>query len=143
MQPILPSTSFNLFDWQRLQGGVRAGEFIMVSARTTGKSQMSKLIMNSMYGKTRAFANSMIAQLTIAKAYKGEWKVVLPFDWEWVWTQSEPAITDERFTRWCIDTFGPGGKSKDCRWRKSPSKPRTYFFRNESDLTMVTLRWAE
>jgi len=133
MQPTSPST---LYNWQKgLLSEIKPGELtVFAAARQTGKSMMSKYLLNSVYGKM-GIMESVVEQLTITKAYKGEWKVELP------WGIGPRQIFIAEFDNWCIETFGPCGLNRKYRWRKANTKYRTYFFRDESDLTLLTLRW--
>jgi hypothetical protein len=45
---------------------------------------------------------------------------------------------------WCMQSFGPGGRSKKFRWRFGwTDKTDTYYFKSSKDAMMFTLRWSD
>ena len=113
--------------WAEVSEGVRNGELIVLKARrSTGKTLLGKYMLNSKYGKM----NMVLAEkVTITKAYKGEWKVEVPYP---IYKEVE---------QWLHDTLGTPGNNRIYAWRKSYSLRLTYFLRKESDLLMFRLRW--
>ena len=133
------SPSNNLYDWQKhLIGGIKSGELVVLhSGRSTGKSMLSKYMMNTIYGKTAmSYTNKIVTQLTVTKAYKGEWKVEVP------WQLQSNCMLIREFEAWCHEIMGSPGRHGRYRWRKAQLKYGTYFVRNEQDVLMLTLRWA-
>ena len=74
--------------------------------------------------------NKRIESVYMAPAYKGEYKMVIPWGMQ--------AEVEE----WLTQTFGPGSRNKRSRWRKHQLNG-TYFIRGEQNAILATLRWAQ
>jgi len=45
--------------------------------------------------------------------------------------------------KWCLETFGPGGRHKTLRWRFGWTDTKdTYYFKDSQDATLFVLRWS-
>ncbi len=45
---------------------------------------------------------------------------------------------------WCLERFGPGGRSKKFRWRMGwTDKVDTYYFKSSKDAMLFSLRWSD
>ncbi len=46
--------------------------------------------------------------------------------------------------QWCHDTFGPGGRKRQYRWRYGwiERNASLFYFRTEKDALFFTLRWS-
>ena len=136
MQNSLSSPYSNLYDWQKkILHGYKPGDMtVLYSGRSTGKSMLSQYILNTRYGKRAAEMAKVVTEFTVAKAYKGEWKIELP------WYSQANSIKE--FEAWCQEMMGAPGRHGRYRWRKAQLHYGTYFVRNEQDLLMLTLRWS-
>lgn len=44
---------------------------------------------------------------------------------------------------WCAEMFGPGGRNKKYRWRYGWTDTKsTFYFKDEKDATLFTIRWS-
>ena len=129
--PTVPTFPASQALWSKamLSGGFKPGELaIWTAGRRTGKSMiMSKMMMNSMYGKFGG--QSMFDEISVTEAYKGEWRVNTDYS------------NDAEIRQWFHDALGEPGRNRRYRWRANNTKPRVYFLRHESDLLMFRLRW--
>lgn len=50
----------------------------------------------------------------------------------------------EEMRDWCANTFGPGGRKREYRWRYGwfNRDADTFYFRNEKDALFFALRWS-
>jgi len=96
------------------------------------------------------------------KAVKGGW-VNTDFEQEYEATYHITMVTQERKSKykhkvmfsgqmvakhneiqdWCVQSFGPGGRSRKLRWRFGwTDKYDTYYFKSSKDAMLFTLRWS-
>lgn len=127
--PTAPTFTAAQMTWSKmLQGGFKPGELAIWSAgMRSGKSMlMAKMMMKSVYG---SFGDAVPHNVSVSKAYKGEWRVCSTYS------------TDIDIRQWLHDTLGDPGRDRRYRWRANNTKFGVYFLRHESDLLMFRLRW--
>ena len=115
-----PVTSFSNLD-DMLYSGIIPGSFTAMMARQTGKSS----VMRALHRQYMRMYN----EISVAQAYKGEWKIQTTYS------------TDENIKQWLLDTFGEPGRAHQYRWRANNVKFGVYFLRHESDIMLFRLRW--
>ena len=74
----------------------------------------------------------------ITQERKSKYKHKVTFSPAWANDQHHEIQT------WCIQNFGPGGRSKKYRWRFGwTDKADTYYFKSSKDAMVFTLRWSD
>ena len=72
--------------------------------------------------------------ITQERKSKYKHKITMPANW---------ANGNEEMRDWCIQNFGPGGRSRHLRWRYGwLDNDVTFYFRRSKDAMLFTLRWS-